>query len=81
MLLISLMLLLTSCESNPKIETIREFPDVVFPFFPDPTGAVFNETQETVTVDLDWWLRLAEYKADVDAIQAYIIRMEVASER
>jgi hypothetical protein len=74
--LIVLMTLIASCRSAPpKIEYIREVPDVIFPVFPPPDCVAFDEETETVSFPLWYWQKIAEYKIDVDAIEEYFSRL------
>lgn len=77
---ISLLLLLTSCETT-KVEYVREVPEVSFPIFPSPDGVTYNEESDTVTAPLDWYLAVAEYKIDVDAVEEYLRRLREEIEK
>lgn len=46
---------------------VHDVPDVTFPTFPDPDPVVLNG--ETVEMPLWYFTKIAEYKADVDAIE------------
>lgn len=70
----SFLPLLTSCETT-RIEYVRDVPDVSFPIFPAPDGVTYDEESDTVTAPLDWYLRVAEYKIDVDAVEEYLRRL------
>lgn len=59
-----------SCATDPDVE--YRIPDVVFPSFPDPGCAKYDETTDEVAVPLWWWMDLAEYKIDVDAVEQYL---------
>lgn len=41
-------------------------PPLEFPTPPDPAGFVTVE-DDSVIVDIEWWIQLAEYMVDVDA--------------
>ena len=66
-ILTGLILLSTSCVSSPKVVVVHDVPDVTFPTFPDPDPVVLNG--ETVEMPLWYFTKIAEYKADVDAIE------------
>lgn len=74
-ILIALILPLTSCETT-KTVVIHEYPDVTFPTFPDPEPVVLDG--ENVTMPLWYFTKIAEYKADVDAIEEYLARLREA---
>jgi hypothetical protein len=61
-----------ACETTPKIEYIHEIPDVTFPIFPIPDSVTYDEETDTVSMPLWYWQKIAEYKIDVDTIEAYI---------
>lgn len=64
------MLLLGSCQTSPEVVTETEtvVPPLTFPQPPDPQGFVeVDPDNETVIVDIEFWVQLAEYMADVDA--------------
>jgi hypothetical protein len=64
--------LITNCKTTPRIEYIHEIPDVVFPVFPSVDSVTYDDETNLVSVPLELWLDIAEYKIDVDAIEAYI---------
>ncbi len=65
MILISLIALLISCQTKPaKIEPVEI--EIEFPVFPDPAGRVFLAPSGMVYMELDYWLKIAEYKIEVD---------------
>lgn len=72
-LAIALALLLTSCASSPETVTVTETvapPPIDFPTFPDPSGFVeVSEDGETVYVDTEYWVQIAEYAIDVRAAE------------
>ena len=76
-MLISSMLLATSCVST-KTVVVHEIPDVTFPVFPDPEPVALDG--EIVTMPLWYFLKIAEYKADVDAIQKTLEEMRKLNE-
>jgi len=69
-LLTALMPLLISCQSSPEVVTETEtvVPPLEFPTPPDPQGFVTVEGEEVI-VDIEWWVQLAEYMVDVDAVR------------
>lgn len=73
-ILISLIILLISCQTNPPVvEPVKI--DLVFPVFPTPQGVTM--TDGIVSMPLDYWLLITEYKIDVDAVkQKYILIRE-----
>ena len=73
-LLTSLLLAFSSCATT-KNNTVIEIPDITFPVFPDPAPAVFDEKTNTVSMPLDYWLLITEYKDDVDRVQTYLDRL------
>jgi hypothetical protein len=64
--------LITNCKTTPRIEYIHEIPDVVFPVFPSVDSVTYDDETNLVSVPLELWLDITEYKIDVDAIEAYI---------
>jgi len=67
--LMSVLLLLTqSCATNKPVY-IYDTPYVSFPAFPVPTETSFNGTTNTVTVPVEWYIQLAEYKTEIQAIE------------
>ena len=46
---------------------VHDVPDVTFPTFPDPDPVVLNG--DNVEMPLWYFTKIAEYKADVDAIE------------
>lgn len=66
------MLLTISCAST-KTVVVHEYPDVTFPTFPDPEPVTLDG--ETVTMPLWYYIKIAEYKADVDKIEEYLQRL------
>lgn len=66
-ILLVLILPLICCVSSPKVVVVHDVPDVTFPTFPDPDPVVLNG--ETVEMPLWYFTKIAEYKADVDAIE------------
>ena len=84
MVAISLMLSTTNCATNRKIEYVYDIHDVVFPLFPAPEAVTFDEKTETVSMPLWYWQKIAEYKIEVDAIEAYfdkINKLQTAKEK
>jgi hypothetical protein len=74
--LIVLMTLTASCQNAPpKIEYIREVPDIVFPVFPPPDCVSFDPETEIVSMPLWYWQDIAEYKLDIDALEEYLSRL------
>ena len=66
------MLLTTACQTSQKIKYVYEVPDVTFPTFPPPDCVTFDEDTGLVSLPLWYWLLIANYKIDVDAIEQYI---------
>ena len=60
------MLLSVSCAST-KTVVVHDVPDVTFPTFPDPDPVTLDG--DVVSMPLWYFTKIAEYKADVDAIQ------------
>ena len=71
------MLLLTSCVST-KTVVVHDVPDVTFPTFPDPDPVVLKG--DTVEMPLWYFLKITEYKADVDKIEAYMEELRKLNE-
>lgn len=69
-MLIGSMLLVTSCASAPKTVVVHDVPDVEFPVFPDPDPVTLDG--DIVSMPLWYFTKIAEYKADVDKIEAYL---------
>lgn len=58
--------LLTCCQSTKTTYIDRPvLPELVFPVFPELSGAVRN-ADGTVTVGVDWIVRLAEFRIRLD---------------
>ena len=57
------------CCASTKTVVVHDVPDVEFPVFPDPDPVVLNG--DTVSMPLQYFTKIAEYKADVDKIKAY----------
>lgn len=77
-MLISLTLLSTSCASTTKTVVVHDVPDVEFPVFPDPEPVTLDG--ETVSMPLWYFTKIAEYKADVDKIEAYLDELRKLNE-
>ncbi len=60
------MLSMTSCASTNTV-VVHDVPDVNFPVFPDPDPVTLDG--DTVSMPLWYYQKIAEYKADVDAIE------------
>ena len=75
------MLLTTSCVTETKVVTkvIHDVPDVEFPVFPDPDPVTLEG--ETVSMPLWYYIKIAEYKADVDKIELYFEKLRELSEK
>lgn len=58
-------MLLTSCQSAKTYIDRPVVPELVFPVFPELSGAVRN-ADGTVTVSADWIVRLAEFRIRMD---------------
>jgi hypothetical protein len=65
-----------SCRTVKSIEYIHEIPDISFPVFPVPDCVTFDADTETVSMPLDYWQKIAEYKIDIDAIQKYLDKLK-----
>jgi len=78
-LAISLTLLTTVCQTSPKIEFVHEVPAIVFPTFPPPDCVTFDEANGLVSMPLWYWLMIAEYKIDIDALEVYLDRLRELS--
>ena len=76
-LLVSI-LSMTSCASAPKTVVIHDVPDVTFPTFPDPDPVTL--VGDTVSMPLWYYEKIAEYKADVDKIEAYMKKLRELNE-
>lgn len=63
---------MTACQTSPKIEYVYDVPDVTFPTFPPPDCVTFDESTGTVSLPLWYWLLIANYKIDIDAIEQYM---------
>ena len=77
-ILLVLILPLICCVSTPKTVVVHDVPDVTFPVFPDPDPVVLNG--ETVEMPLWYFTKIAEYKADVDKIEAYLDKLRELNE-
>lgn len=65
-----------ACASGPTVEARVVVPAVSFPTFPDPAGLVeLDEAEETVTMPLEYYARIYEYKVRVDEAQAVYERI------
>lgn len=58
-------MLLTCCQSTKTYIDRPVVPELVFPVFPELSGAVRN-ADGTVTVGADWIVRLAEFRIRLD---------------
>lgn len=66
---IALALLLTSCVTQPDAQIEYVLPPALeWPIFPDPTGHV-EVIDSGLLVDFDYWVRIADYVVDVDALR------------
>jgi len=77
-MLTGLILLLTCCVSTTKTVVVHDVPDVTFPTFPDPDPVTLDG--ETVSMPLWYFTKIAEYKADVDKIEAYLNELRKLNE-
>lgn len=65
--------LLMSCQTlPPEIVTVIEYrdrpiPEINWPQFPDPKGIVKQNADGSVSMPLDYWLKLTKYVIDVEA--------------
>lgn len=56
----------TACRTT-RVETQVVVPEISFPAFPDPAGwASLDEETETVSMPLEYYARIFEYKVRVD---------------
>lgn len=81
---ISSMLSITNCATNHKIEYIYDVHDISFPLFPDPEAVTYDEKTGTVSMPLWYWQKIAEYKIEIDAIEAYfdkLNKLQMAKEK
>jgi hypothetical protein len=69
-----------SCQTVKTIEYIHEIPNIDFPIFPVPDFVTFDDVTETVSMPLDYWQKMAEYKIDIDAIQKYLNKLRKEKE-
>lgn len=83
------MLLMTSCvtskpegeiESRVIVETVYQVPDLDFPDFPYLYHADFDVEEKKVLLDLDFWMRLAGFKIDYNAVREEYRRIKEATE-
>jgi len=77
LMLIGSILLSASCVST-KTVVVHDVPDVEFPVFPDPDPVVLDG--DTVSMPLWYFQKIAEYKADVDKIEAYLKKLRELNE-
>ncbi len=56
------MLLPLSCQTVKP----SPLPSLDWPVWPDPSIATYDDTTKSVTIPLDFWLELAQYKAAID---------------
>jgi len=76
---IVLIILITACVTTPRVEYIREIPDVIFPVFPPPDSVTYDEETDLVSMPLWYWRKIAEFKIDIDAIKSYIDQLREAA--
>lgn len=68
-MLISLLLLSISCQTRPAtVEPVSV--EINFPVFPNPAGNVTLHPDGTVSMPLEYWLKIAEYKLEVDTAES-----------
>ena len=70
-LLIVSTLLMQSCATNRRPVYIYDVPYVPFPAFPVPAETSFDGATNTVNVPVDWYIQLAECKAEIQAIEKF----------
>ncbi len=60
-----------SCQTSPEvIEKTAPPPPIEWPTPPDPQGYIeVSEDGETVYVDTELWVQIAEYMVDVQAVK------------
>jgi len=72
-LIIGLAPLLTQCQSSPDPVVVYKTippPEIDLPIFPDPEEFVDYDTESgNVLVKYDYWIRIAEYAIDVEAVR------------
>lgn len=66
-----LLLLMQSCATSRRPVYIYDVPYVSFPAFPVPTETSFDGATNTVKVPVDWYIQLAEYKTEIQAIEKF----------
>lgn len=66
---IASVLLWTCCTTSPVVGP--SLPPLDWPTFPDPVGRV-TLAGETVTMPLDYWLAVARYAVDADAVRQIV---------
>lgn len=73
-----LLLLLTSCITTKEIEYRIIVPDIDFPAFPewDAEKEVVDFENRTVTIPIDAYIDLAEYKTDIIATETIYKRLK-----
>ncbi len=82
-LLASVSTLSTAGCATAQVEARTAVPALSFPAFPDPDGWVsLDAEKETVTMPLEYYARIYEYKVRVDETRAVYERMrELHAER
>ncbi len=62
--------------ATTQVETRTAVPTLSFPAFPDPDGRVsLDAEKETVTMPLEYYARIYEYKVRVDEARAVYERI------
>ncbi len=74
-----LTLLSAACVTTHSPD-ICDIPAVVFPVFPAPEYASFDEETGLVSIPLWYWEEIAKYKISVDAIEIYLYRLKHTEE-
>ena len=65
----ALTILLANCKSSPEYIVVYDLPVLEFPVFPKPVGIKYNEEHDRVSMTLEYWLSIVDYKIDVDALK------------
>ncbi len=63
------MILLASCKSSPEYIVVYDFPVLEFPAFPKPVGIEYDDEHDRVSMPLEYWLSIVDYKIDMDAVK------------
>lgn len=79
LILSGIMLLLTSCITAKEIEYRFVVPEIDFPEFPvwEKEEEIVDFENRTVTIPIDVYIELAEYKADITATEEMYGKLRV----